>query len=420
MELFQKLGAEIESLWLEQNYNEDDLPTIAAEALRRADLPSKLSAWDVVDWSLKETELPPQRDVAGRFADPPITIYSGPRFHIDVYFWFEGTTAIHQHGFCGAFQVLLGSSIHSWYKFERKEKINTFCEIGDMSLKVCEILEVGDVQEIWGGRRYIHSLFHLDRPSATIVVRTDRSPIDLPQFSYEKPSLAIDPFFEQQTTIKKIQMMGTLLRAQRPEADESIARWLRSCDLQTSYVALSSLRAGLRSDQLKQMFSPDDAESRFHHLLDIVIERHGPKAKALRQVFGHHDMLAEIVRRRGYVSDPEHRFFMALLLNVDRRPLIFELIKHRYPDDDPVDKILDWVFDLAETRVVGIDSSNALGIADFGETEMFALEGILRDKTDDLIRQQFSSQAQPPTMRSIDEAIEAIRNAVIFRPLLVP
>ncbi len=418
MELFQALGAEIESLWLERNYNEDDLPTIAADALRRADLPSKLSAWDVVDWSLKETELPPQRDVAGRFADPPITIYSGPRFHIDVYFWFEGTTAIHQHGFCGAFQVLLGSSIHTWYEFERKERINTFCEIGDMSLKVCEILEVGDVQEIWGGRRYIHSLFHLDRPSATIVVRTDRSPIDLPQFSYEKPYLAIDPFFEQHTTIKKIQMMGTLLRAQRPETDESITCWLRSCDLQTSYVALASLRAGLRSDQLKQMFSPDVAMSRFRDLLDIVIERHGPKAAVLKQVFEHHDMLEEIIKRRGYVSDPEHRFFMALLLNVDRRPLIFELIKHRFPDADPVEKILDWVFDLAETRVVGIDSSNALGIADFGETEMLVLEGILRNSTDDQIRQESISQP-PPNGRSIDEAIEAIRNAVIFRPLLL-
>ncbi len=420
MELFQQLGAEIESLWLDKNYNEDDLPAIAADALKRADLPSKLSAWDVVTWSLEASELPPQRDVQGRFGDPPITIFSGLRFHIDLYFWFEGTTAIHQHGFCGAFQVLLGSSIHSWYEFHRKEKINTFFEIGDISLKVCEILEVGDVQEIWGGRRYIHSLFHLDRPSATIVVRTDRSPIDLPQFSYEKPYLAVDPFFEQQTTVKKIQMMGTLLRAERPGADEAMIRWLRSCDLQTSFAVLSNLRAGLRSDQLKQMFSPGEAGSRFSRMLDIVIERHRPKAAVLKKVFEHYDMLDEIIKRRGYVSDPQHRFFMALLLNVDRRPLIFELIKHRYPDADPVEKILDWVFDLAETRVVGIDSSNALGIADFGETEMFVLEGILRDKTDEQIRQEFSSQTQPSAGRPIDDAIAAIRNAVIFRPLLGP
>jgi hypothetical protein len=53
-----------------------------------------------------------------------------------------------------------------------------------MSLKVCELLNVGDVQEIQAGRQYIHSLFHLDQPSATIVIRTEKSPLYLPQFAY--------------------------------------------------------------------------------------------------------------------------------------------------------------------------------------------------------------------------------------------
>src|SRR5262245_23314034 len=176
MELFNQLGERIEDLWRATNYNEERLPEIAADALKRAALPEKLSAWDVVAWSLKQNELPPQRDLPAKFGDPPITLYVAPRFHIDVYFWFEGTTAIHQHGFCGAFQVLLGSSIHSWYQFEQREVINTFTEFGEMRLKVCELLEVGDVQEIWAGRQYIHSLFHLDQPSATIVVRTDKTP----------------------------------------------------------------------------------------------------------------------------------------------------------------------------------------------------------------------------------------------------
>jgi hypothetical protein len=417
MDLFRELGDEIESLWLDQNYNEDDLPAIAADALRRHDLPSRLSAWDVVEWSLAQTELPPQRDVPGRFGDPPITIYSGPRFHVDLYFWFDGTTAIHQHGFCGAFQVLLGSSIHSWYEFERREKINTFCEIGDIRLKVCEILEVGDVQEIWGGRRYIHSLFHLDRPSATIVVRTDRSPLDLPQFSYEKPNLAIDPFFEQNTSIKKLQVMAALIRAGRPEADELITRLLDASDLQTSYVILSRLRPLMKSDQLKQFFRPEDTRSRFSRYLDVVIKRHGPNAEVLVPVFEHIEMLDEIVTRRSYVTEAEHRFFMALLLNADRRDVIFDLIKHRFPDVDPVEKVLDWVFDLAQTRIVGIDLSNAIGIPDFGDTEMSVLEALLRGKTDFEITSGLSDTT-PSSGRNIDEAISAIRSSVIFRPLL--
>ena len=65
----------------------------------------------------------------------------------------------------------------------------------------------------------------------------------------------------------------------------------------------------------------------------------------------------------------------------------FRLIKQRFPEVDPVEKILDWVFDLAETRVVGVEATNALGIPDFGETEMFVLEDLLRRiKRDDEIR----------------------------------
>lgn len=418
MELFQKLGAEIEALWLEKNYNEEHLPAIAADALKRADLPAKLTAWDVVQWSLGQQELPPQRDLPGNFGDPPITIYSGSRFHIDVYFWFEGTTAIHQHAFCGAFQVLLGSSIHSWYKFECREVVNAFTEIGDMSLKVCEILEVGDVQEIWAGRQYIHSLFHLEQPSATIVVRTDRSPLHLPQFSYEKPSLAIDPFFEQPTTIKKLQMMSALFRAKHPDADRLATDLLESSDLQSSYTILTRLRHLLGSNQLEQLFKLDGPKARFSHFLDVVSRRHGAAGEIFAPIFERFDMIDDIVRRRGVVTNPEHRFFMALLMNVDSRERIFSLIKQRFPDADPVEKVLDWTFDLAETRVVGIETSNALGIPDFGEVEMFVLENLLKDKTDDEIVKIYGEEKPSAEPTVITDAITKIRGAVIFRPLL--
>ena len=263
MKLFQQLGAEIERLWLDQNYNEAVFPSLAAGELAKHALPTKLTAWDVLEWAITNPDLPRQRDVPARFGDPPITIYSGRRFHVDVYFWFHGTTATHQHGFCGAFQVLHGSSIHSWYEFERREVINAFCEIGDINLKVCELLEIGAVQEIQPGRQYIHSLFHLDQPSATIVVRTDRSPLELPQFSYHKPSLAIDPFFEQDELTKKLQVMSALVHSNRPEADGLIAEWLASSDFQTSFHILSGIRSLLRSNHLNQMFRPEAAKDRF-------------------------------------------------------------------------------------------------------------------------------------------------------------
>ena len=126
IEKFNKLGAKIETLWRDKNYAEDEFPAIAAKYLTESAISGDISAWDVIDWGLNEPQLPEQKDLHANFADPPITVFNAPRFHIDVYYWLEGTTAIHQHSFCGAFQVLHGSSIHSWYDFEPTLSINSF------------------------------------------------------------------------------------------------------------------------------------------------------------------------------------------------------------------------------------------------------------------------------------------------------
>lgn len=422
MELFQKLGAEVEQLWRDKSYDETIFPAIAAEALEAANLPRKVSAWEVIEWTLGQTVLPEQRDLAGRFGDPPITLYNSPRFHIDVYFWLEGTTAIHQHSFCGAFQVMHGSSIHSHYEFEPHEKLNFFTEIGAMNLKTVEYLEVGKVRQIAAGRQYIHGLFHLDQPSATIVVRTHRSPLSLPQFSYYKPSLAIDPFFEEPNTTKKMQCLTALIRSNHPETDKHIGALLEASDFQTSFTILSNVRGYFKGNQLDRMFNTGASEKRFDALLEIVNKRHGARAEVFPKIFAHQEKVGEIIKRRGFVKEPEHRFFLALLMNVEGKERILSLIRERFPAADPIEKILDWTFDLAQTRVLGVNIPNALGIADFGNLDLFILENRLKDKSDEemraTIRAEYPAEDIENLERSFAEKSVRISQSVIFEPLL--
>src|SRR4030095_10603662 len=109
------------------------------------------------------------------------------KFHIDIYYWLDGTTTIHQHGFSGAFQVFLGSSVHSQYSFEHERRITPHFSVGRVCLNSVELLKEGDIRTIIPGRRFIHSLFHLDRPSATITIRTYETPSALPQYDFLKP-----------------------------------------------------------------------------------------------------------------------------------------------------------------------------------------------------------------------------------------
>ena len=420
MELFRELGAEIEETWRDQNYNEEGFPAIAAEALGRANLPSKVSAWEIIEWTLRQSELPPQKDPGAKFGDPPITLFAGPRFYIDAYFWLGGTTEIHQHSFWGAFQVLLGSSIHSWYEFDAPESINSFLELGTMRLKTCELLNVGNIQEIRAGRQYIHSLFHLDQPSVTIVVRTVTSPLYLPQFSYHKPSLALDPFFDHTTTTRKLQSIRALLHVDQPDADRMISELLETSDLQTSFAILSTVHVILSGGALGRLFNLEGPAARFRAFLDIVMRRHGASAATLPAVFDHRDRVSEIIRRRGYITNVEHRFFFALLLNVEGRERIFSLIRQRFPDADPISKVLDWSYDLAQTRVVGVNIPNALGIEGFDDVDLTLVENLLHGKSaEDAGRSVLEEYgAERLSGVDLDGKIERIRQSVIFRPLL--
>lgn len=421
MELFNELGRNVENLWRDKNYDESVFPDIAARALREANLPEKLSVWDIIGWTLRETNLPLQRDLAGTFGSPPITLYNSPRFYIDVYFWLEGATTIHQHGFCGAFQVLLGSSIHTWYEFDCQEKINTFTEIGSINLKSCELLDIGDVQRIWAGKSYVHGLFHLDEPSATIIVRTHKIPLHLPQYAYYKPFLAIDPTFEEPETIKKMQCVIALIRTKHPDADRFLAGWLKMSDFQTSYKILSTVRGFLQAAHTEQISGAETPQNRFDAIMEVVKEKHGERANVFTAVFDYKDKIDQIIRRRNQTANAEHRFFLALLMNVEGKEQIFSLVKQRFPDAEPLDKILDWTFDLSQTRLAPNDkNSTALGINDFGALDLYIFESFLKNTPEDELKKTLESEygmkVTDETLQNINAKRKKIRNSAILEP----
>ncbi len=422
MQIFEELGKQVEQLWRDKNYNEELFPAVAAHALRDFGLPDKISAWDTVTWALGQINLPEQRDLPGKFGDPPITLYNSPRFHIDIYFWLEGTTSIHQHAFCGAFQVIHGSSIHSSYDFETKEVINVFTELGDIELDHCELLKVGDVRKILPGRDFIHSLFHLDQPSATIVVRTHRSPLNLPQFDYRKPYLAIDPFFSEPNLSKKLQMISMVLRAKHPDAEKLLYEMLETADFQSTFTILGNTRQLLRSNTIQQFFKVEKPEDRFEKAVEISRQRHGTLIDMILSIFEKQDTLSEIINRRNYITEPEHRFFLALLMNVEGKERIFSLIKERFPEAEPIDKVLDWTTELAQTKVLGMNIPNALGIEGFDDYDSFILEDMLKGLSIEEIQKNLENDApnQSPEELATDltKRVEKLRDSVVLKPIL--
>jgi hypothetical protein len=422
MEEFQKLGVLVEDRWKAKNYSEQLFPEIAAQALVDVDLAARIDAWDIIRWVHSAESLPQQYDVEGRFGNPPITLFSGPRFYIDVYYWLDGTTSIHQHSFTGAFQVLLGSSIHSRYSFREDRIINEHFSIGELALEEVQLLRLKDVRVIRAGRNFIHSLFHLDRPSATITIRTEHTPSSALQYDYRKPYFALDPFFRNPAMIKKAQTVVLLLGAKHKDADAMIGDLCCSSDFQTAFFVLAETYQQLQSSEMDQLFGLSTGKDRFKAILNQCRSVHGELTDMVLPVLEEQERQMSIIQRRGTITKDAHRFFLALLLNIASRQKILELVKQRYPEQEPVETILDWVEELGRTRVLGSKETNALGMPEFDDFYVFVLECLLQGLGADEINQRAVAQYPPENAAElrtrIPALVESLRESTLFRSLL--
>lgn len=420
MEDFQKLGELIEDRWRRENYSEQLFPEIAATALAESDLPSRVDPWEIIRWVQTQRSLPEQKDVEGRFGDPPITLFVGPRFYIDVYYWLDGTTSIHQHSFTGAFQVLLGSSIHSHYQFKAYRVLNEHFSVGELSLKEVRLLKVGDIMHILPGSQYIHSLFHLDRPSATITVRTENTPSAAVQYDYRKPYFALNPFFRNVTMAKKLQTVNLLLGMKHKDTDAMLADMIASSDFHTTYFVLLAAAQHMKGSQIDELFGLSTGNDRFNALVEKARTVHGELVDKFVAVQAQQERQFSIVARRGSITGDEHRFFLALLLNVPSQEKVLELVKTRFPEVDPVEKILDWVEELSQTRVLGSKESNALGIEGFDAGYVLVLEGLLKGASPQKLSEELKSDSDSAadTANKVQVAIQNLRSSPLFKSML--
>jgi hypothetical protein len=422
MQEFEKLGELVESRWKTENYNEQTFPEIAAQALAESDLPGRVDPWEIIRWVHSTATLPEQQDVDGRFGNPPITLFTGARFYIDIYFWLDGTTTIHQHSFTGAFQVLLGSSIHSRYSFNEERVLNEHFSIGEISLEEVHLLRVNDIRTIRPGRNFIHSLFHLDRPSATITIRTSHTPSAAVQYDYQKPHFAVNPFFKNPVAIKKLQTVGLLFGMKHKDADAMIGDLVCASDFQTAYYVLAQSYHHLQSNEMDSLFGLSAGKNRFKAILERCRSVHGELTDLILPVLEENERQVSIVQRRSTITSDEHRFFLALLMNIASREKVLELVEERYPAPDPVETILDWVEELGRTRVLGSNETNALGLPEFNDSYVFVLECLLRglsgEEINERARAEYPTESAAELIATVPALTQSLKDSSLFKALL--
>ena len=335
---FQDLGRRVQARWREANFSQERFPQLAVEALEEK-LPSELVVLgDLVREFLSEDDQPLQ--TGSGFGQPELVVFEDPRFYIQALFWLEGTTQIHQHEFDGAFHVMAGSSLHSEFAFEKVRPITAHFRLGNLRLLQTELLETGRVVPIVAGAGHIHSLFHLDTPSVTIVVRTHTAPGTGPQFTYLPPNVAVDPFHSDALTSRRLQLLDVLERTDDPTYGDAAVELAATLDFERGFFVLQNCLAGLRSC------------GRWEDAWGAFRKKHGRLATGVDRTLDEIVWRDSVVGLRSRVTDVEHRYFLALLLNVASKTKILELVRGRY-SGKPGDTVMRWAEELTESSDEG-------------------------------------------------------------------
>ncbi len=323
LEAISKLGDSLRKEYQALHSNEEHFTALAVDHLQKLDFDFAWAPELLASVSLANPSVP-----SHRFSDWPIQLYRSQEFYIELLVWTNATAAIHQHSFSGAFKVVQGSSFHALYDFNASEEVNADLVLGDVTCREFEKLSVGDVRPIKAGSAMTHSLYHLDHPSATLVVRTNGHPKFAPQFTLYKNHIAVN----QLDLARKGRVnycgwvLDTLMSVDEQKTYDVLGNLFQEISVSEAVVVILAHRKKLfREDIVKE---PD-------FLVDNGIAQ--PVAEAVVNALEELNGIDELTEMRNLTSDPELRYFLALLINVPDQHSILAQLQTAYPDDDPLD-----------------------------------------------------------------------------------
>ena len=401
MDFFVRLGDDLDARWRERGYREDVFPSLAASVLRQHDAPRHVDPDTILEWILGAHRLPTQGQKA---ADFTATLYSTERFFLDVNYWVDGVTTIHDHCAWGAVQTLAGTSLECEYDFAASDRVTSYMACGDLRIRSTSFQRPGHVQEIPLGPAHIHSVRHLTRPAVSLVIFT-RSPLHYAQnFTYLAPGLAYVRDLEETRLERQLQALEVIAETRPRDYVPALARYVGGSDVMYAFRALAQAHVRLDGEGLARVE-------------DAALAKHGELARTWSLALRERRRQDELSARRASVSTPEHRLLFALLSTPAPRAQLLEAVRGWTSERDPVDTFVDWARELAAIPLAGEAGPTLLG-APLDDAGLVVLRGLMRGLDHQGVMQLLEAEFDPAGVRESEAAIldliAAFRESALF------
>jgi len=269
MNAFKSLVNQAKHQWAGSKHRLDAFPDLATRLLTEFEYrwSQDQLEMELARWFLNAAELPEQVSDHNTFGQPPVTIFNNRRIAIELYFWLTCDTAIHTHGFRGAFRVLHGKSLQETYRMKVLQRIAPGVMRCDSGVPQMTLLEPGDVRTILPGHQLTHRVIHLEKPTVTLCVKTINEP-GLYQWEHYPDGLAVQRRDLSPGLIKKIYYFDYLLARNAARAIPYLEKIVGGLSVLMRLTLYEALCGG----------AFDVSENAFEHCLSAIRAFHGSEA----------------------------------------------------------------------------------------------------------------------------------------------
>ena len=324
----EALGKKLSLITQGAAYKEADFSKIAFEELKKSNIKYDISGNELLAYQLNDiSRLAHNKE---NFSDFPIILYKNDDFIIQALHWYEASTSIHDHRFDGAFKVLKGSSIETTYDFETNDDTAERTQSGSLTKRRIRHLKVGDTCEINGGNRYIHSLFHIESPSITLIIRTHSKESYPAQRDYHAPSLSSECFYQRAEANK----LAAIVNAD--------AGRLFSFDKEFYQQLFVDLEKFQLIRLIPMLVKKNDSAIK-EVLINLYGEQEAAEIIAVTELTHYRRQLNFL--RKG-ITDYESRLVLAVMINSSTRAEAAQLLTEVLPDaifEDEISKIVEYM-----------------------------------------------------------------------------
>lgn len=227
----------IEKSWQKINFNCEDFYKIVSDYQNEFDFSNLGEITNQVQL-LQEPQIATQQ-VPSTFSDMYFKLFDNGRFLIEILNWWGGHVNIHDHDFTAVQFQLKGKSLNVVYDFDEQEKFGALT-FGKLNVRNASIWNEGSKNIVRHGNLDPHCVFHIGRPTTSLLIRTHPTSRLGAQSNYF-PSLKAHYYVNSTVQRKKLTGLSLLSKSQPHEFKKCLNIFLNEQSLSENFFMLLKL-----------------------------------------------------------------------------------------------------------------------------------------------------------------------------------